>query len=155
MSIPIVVLGMTGSIGARVTARLKPEYDTIQFITSIARAKSEISTLQAGKSPPSDTDNVGSHNFSQRPQAVIFGRAYSDEAVEELRQHCGGSESGLAWVLSTKESRNRAAKAFPYGGDQDAFNRYADKTTAVTKSLLDQLKREGKLGKDGVYHYGE
>lgn len=127
----------------------------IQFITSIARAKSDISTLQAGKAPPPDPDNVGSHNFSQLPQAVVFGRAYGDELVEELRQHCGGSNSGLAWVLSTKESRESALKSFPFGGDQDAFNQYADKTTAVTKNLLDQLKREGKLGKDGVYYYAE
>lgn len=46
-------------------------------------------------------------------------------------------------------------KSFPFGGDQESFNQYADKTTAVTKDLLDQLKQEGKLGKDGVYYYAE
>lgn len=46
-------------------------------------------------------------------------------------------------------------KSFAYGGDENAFNQYADKSTAVTKNVLDQLRREGKLGKDGVYQYGE
>lgn len=58
-------------------------------------------------------------------------------------------------MLSTNESRESALKIYPFGKDQNAFNQYADKTTAVTKNLLDQLKREGKLGKDGVYHYAE
>ncbi|KAK4503687.1 hypothetical protein PRZ48_004602 [Zasmidium cellare] len=155
MSIPIVTLGMSGAVGSRVASRLRPEFDTIQFITSLPRAKSDLTTLLAGKSPPPDPDNVGSHNFSQKPQAVVFGRAYTDEAVEELRQHCGGSESGLAWVMSTKEARDKVMKGFPYGGDQEAFNRYADKTTAITKGVLEDLRREGKLGRDGVYYYGE
>lgn len=46
-------------------------------------------------------------------------------------------------------------KNLPPQGDPNALDQYAGHTAAVTKNLLNQLKEERKLGKDGLYWYGE
>lgn len=126
----------------------------MQFITSIERAKSEIPTLQSGKAPTKDPDNVGSHDFSKRPEAVIFGRGFEIVQVEDIRAACGGSSSGLVWLHSSQEGLNKVKTAHPDPNDPDSLDRYAQMTADVAKEVLDGIKSDGKWGRDGVYTYG-
>ena len=125
----------------------------IQFITSVQRCKTEIPILLRGGQPTPDPDNVGTHNFSAPPQAVIFGRGFTAENIQEIRQQCGGSNSGLAWLQGGADGTGDGKVKPPDKSDAAALDAYADKTAAQVKSVLNELKISGKLGKDGVHYF--
>ncbi|KAI1813277.1 hypothetical protein GGS20DRAFT_586696 [Poronia punctata] len=98
--IPVILCGARAEIGGRVTATIKPEIEVIQFIASVKDAKENFASLLAGNGPKTQISNdVGSHNFSRPPRAIIFGRGYTDEEVRELNRLFRGSASQpVAWI---------------------------------------------------------
>lgn len=73
----------------------------IHFIQSFEAAKAELPLLLAGRDPQvSEVNDVGTHNYSQPPRAVLLGRAFEEEQVEDLRKACSGAAlAPVAWLL--------------------------------------------------------
>ncbi|EME46089.1 hypothetical protein DOTSEDRAFT_70173 [Dothistroma septosporum NZE10] len=152
MATPIVTCGVTSKMALEVALRLLPEYEVIQFITSVERAKSEIPPLQAGQEVTPNPDNIGTHNFSKPPKAVIFGRGFDDAQVEKIRQTCRGDAYGLSWLMGKKADVEKIKSSPPDFSKPEVVNAYADQVSAVNKATLTKLKADGKLG-DGQLHY--
>ncbi|KAI0390140.1 hypothetical protein F5Y17DRAFT_462044 [Xylariaceae sp. FL0594] len=98
--IPVILCGKTVEVGEKVTPMIKPEIEVIQFINSFDDAKANLPSLLAGDGPKTHIANqVGSHDFSRPPRAVIFGRAFANEDVRELNRLCRGKgKQPVAWI---------------------------------------------------------
>ncbi|KAK9365346.1 hypothetical protein V1509DRAFT_642781 [Lipomyces kononenkoae] len=98
--IPVILCGKTTAIGKPVSEFLLPEYEVIHFIQSYEAAQSEIPQVLAGHDPQTRTP-IGTHNYSRPARAVILGRAFTPEQVEEVRKLCKGSaKDAVAWLVS-------------------------------------------------------
>lgn len=114
---------------------------------------SEIQTLQSGGAPPPDPDNIGSHNFTRSPVAVVFGSGIDSEDVEEIRQACGGTESKLAWVQGSAENKAKAKANPPDFKDSESLDSYAEKAASAAKKVLEDIREKDGFGVDGMYYY--
>ncbi|KAJ5825642.1 hypothetical protein N7474_002780 [Penicillium riverlandense] len=150
--LPVVLCGKTTKIGKPVSQLLQPEYEgsykshngptVIHFIQSFEAAKAELPLLLAGRDPQVSEVNdegVGTHNYSQPPRAVILGRAFDEDQVQELRQACAGaSPAPVAWLLGDPA---KAPTVMP-GPD------YAVTVTNDCKSVLAKWKEAGGVNED-------
>ncbi|KAK4899208.1 hypothetical protein LTR27_003439 [Elasticomyces elasticus] len=96
-----VLCGKTFEVGEKVTLLLKPEIEVIHFINSFEDAKDNLGELLAGRGPKQSckSNHIGSHNYSQLPRAVIFGRAFAEGEVNELnRLYRSTSSVPVAWI---------------------------------------------------------
>lgn len=125
----------------------------IQFITSVERAKAEIPLMLAGREPPKDPDNVGSHDFSKPPEAVLSGRGFGAQQMQTIREACGGADAGLVWVNSVEKSRANIASSPPDFSKAEVVEKYSDQVAASIKKVLAEVRQKGKWGVDGVYEY--
>ncbi|KAF7178943.1 hypothetical protein CNMCM7691_007767 [Aspergillus felis] len=97
---PVVACGRRTAVGQSVSQHLLPEYEVIHFIQSDEAAEAELPHLLAGRDPQSQNPNdVGTHDYSRPPRAVIFGRGYEPQQVEELKKKFAGiAKEPVAWV---------------------------------------------------------
>lgn len=67
---------------------------------SYEAAEAELPHLLAGRDPQTQSPNdIGTHDYSRPPRAVVFGRGYNPQQVEELKKKCAGiAEKPVAWV---------------------------------------------------------
>ncbi|KAI5359052.1 hypothetical protein Slin15195_G066830 [Septoria linicola] len=153
MAIPIIACGFGELVGGRTAPRLLPELEVIRFITSVQRAKIEIPLLLSGSQPDPGVDNVGTQNFSSPPKAVIFGRGFNSENVDDIRQACGGHASNVSWVHSMSHGSGAGQVKAPDSKDTTSLDAYAELTAAQVKAVLLDLKARGILGIEGVHVY--
>jgi len=142
--LPVILCGKTTQIGTGVIAALKPEYEVIHFVMTVAAGSAEIPALLKGEAATTDNE-LGSHDYSKAPQVVILGGGYDDEMVEEMRKAtkaAGAPE--VPWL------RPDATKPAPPLGPE-----YGKALVARLKTLMGEMKAEGKLGHgtEGVFWY--
>ncbi|GIC88901.1 uncharacterized protein Aud_005303 [Aspergillus udagawae] len=135
---PVVACGRKTAVGKTVSQHLLPEYEVIHFIQSYEAAEAELPHLLAGRDPQSQNPNdIGTHDYSRPPRAVIFGRGYEPQQVEELKKKMAGiAKEPVAWV------RGNPADA-PVGVP---LPDYAQKVAVDMKRLLGKWRDAG--GKD-------
>lgn len=63
-------------------------------------AEDELPHLLAGREPKCQNPNdIGTHDYSRLPRAVIFGRGYSPEQVEDLKKKFAGfAQEPVVWM---------------------------------------------------------
>ncbi|EAL84206.1 hypothetical protein KXW98_005273 [Aspergillus fumigatus] len=132
---PIVACGRSTATGKLVSQHLLPEYEVIHFIQSVEAAEAELPHLLAGRDPQSRYSNeLGTHDYSRPPRAVIFGRGYEPQQVEELKEKFAGvAKEPVAWV------RGNPADV-PAGGPGPD---YAQKVAADMKQVLKKWRDAG------------
>ncbi|KAJ6190238.1 hypothetical protein N7519_000259 [Penicillium mononematosum] len=91
-------------MGKSISQHLLPEYEVIHFMLSYEAAEAELPYLLAGREPQSQSPNeIGTHDYSRPPRAVIFGRGYGPQQVEELKKKFAGiAKEPVAWVRGTQ-----------------------------------------------------
>ncbi|KAL2796959.1 hypothetical protein BJX66DRAFT_298504 [Aspergillus keveii] len=98
--VPLVLLGQRVEVGKPVSESLRPEYEVIYFIQTAEVAKSELPKLLAGQEPIPATNDVGTGNFTQPPRVLMFGRGYTPEFVQELKNSLAGiAQQPVAWIV--------------------------------------------------------
>ncbi|KAI8948683.1 hypothetical protein F4801DRAFT_556188 [Xylaria longipes] len=142
--IPIVLCGKTLETGQGVTASLQPDIEVIHFINSFEYAKENLPDLLAGRGPKSpSTNQIGTHDYTKQPRAVIFGRAFDPADVKELNQLCRGTGSvPVAWIAG-----DPAVKP-PAHPDQA----YAKKGAENVKRAFMEWEKAGTGSEDIVYY---
>ncbi|OJJ02088.1 hypothetical protein ASPVEDRAFT_150790 [Aspergillus versicolor CBS 583.65] len=100
IAIPVILCGRTAAVGRPVSQLLRPDYEVIHFITSPEGAHADLPLLLAGRDPQSTAPNdIGTHNYTQPPRAVIFGRGFTPDFVQELKKaYADRSQEPVAWV---------------------------------------------------------
>ncbi|KAI0144485.1 hypothetical protein GGR57DRAFT_482191 [Xylariaceae sp. FL1272] len=100
--IPVILCGQAIEVAEKVAPSLEPEIEVIRFFNDAKEAKENIPSLLAGKGPKSASPNqVGTHDYSKVPRAVIFGRAIDPALVIELHELCkGAGQTPVAWIAS-------------------------------------------------------
>lgn len=159
--IPVILCGKTTQVGKPASEYLKPEYEgtntihrlkplvtnvvapVIHFIMSKEAGHAELPILLSGKEPqPASTNEVGSHDYTKPPQAVILGRGFNDNDIEFLRKTCEGV-SAVPWIKSGPKKLS----------DMTFSANYAAATVEKIKVVLAGLKEGDGMGRDGVYEY--
>ncbi|KAG4418694.1 hypothetical protein IFR04_008139 [Cadophora malorum] len=142
----IVLCGKTPQIATAVKAGLQPECEVIHVILSTSAGVSDLPKLLAGQTPPTqDSDNIGTQNYSQAPQAVVLGGGYDDEAVKTIRKACESvstGEKGVPWL------RPDSSIPVPPLGPK-----YGAAMVSRVKTALRELEEEGRAKGDGVYFF--
>lgn len=117
------------------------------FIQSSEAALAELPPLLAGRDPKSPHDNgVGTHDYSKRPRAVIFGRAFALKDIEELYKVFGNrSAEPVAWIAGDPAKQ-------PGPGTPPPGPAYAQVAANAVKAALSPWKEEGGV-KDGIIVY--
>lgn len=112
----------------------------IHFIQSFEAAKAELPVLLAGRDPQvSEANDVGTHNYSQPPRAVLVGRAFEEDQVEELRKACSGAaRAPVAWLLGDPAKLPTG----PPGPE------YAVEVANDCKNVLTKWKEDGGVNED-------
>ncbi|KAF7156376.1 hypothetical protein CNMCM6106_009643 [Aspergillus hiratsukae] len=133
--IPVVACGRTTAVGKPVSQFLLPEYEVIHFIQSLEAAEAELPHILAGREPQcQDPNDVGTHDYSQPPRAIIFGRGFAPEQVEELfKKFKGSAKEPVAWLRGDP-------KDVPVGGPGPG---YAEKVVGDMKKVLDKWRDAG------------
>jgi hypothetical protein len=116
----------------------------VHFIQTNEAALEEIPRLLAGRDPQSSDDNgVGTHEYGQPVRAVIFGRGYSLEDIEQFYKASAGSNvDPVAWIVG-----DPAKKPNPNGPPPGPG--YAQVAADGVKAALEKWKSEGAT-KDGI-----
>lgn len=106
----------------------------------------------AGGEPPHDPNNVSSHNFSQLPRHIVFGKGFQWPKLQEVRESAGGDGSGLCWYWAPLAPGEVPITVKDFSSVTDeTINMQTDKIVANMKRVLGEIISEGKEGKDGVY----
>lgn len=107
-------------------------------------AKSELTDVLVGRTPQSSNPNeVGTHDYSRPPRAIIFGRAFSLEQIQEVRDtHATTAKEPVAWIVGDP---SKALNGPPGPG-------YAQTAAESVKSALASWKNGGGA-KDEIILY--
>lgn len=154
---PVIACGRIPAMGKSISQHLLPEYEgfliytflnliyivlmlssVIHFILSYEAAEAELPHLLAGREPQSQKspNEIGSHDYSRPPRAVIFGRGYEPQQVEELKKKFARvAQEPVAWVRGDPAD-------LPAGGA--AGPDYAQKIAADMKKVLHQWRDGGE-----------
>ncbi|KAL4750553.1 hypothetical protein BDW72DRAFT_213326 [Aspergillus terricola var. indicus] len=154
-SIPVVLCGRRVEVGKPVADFLRPEYEgmvgwvrpllsssLIHFIASPEAVHAELPLLLSGQDPQpvvTSPNEVGTHDYSRPPRAVIFGRGYTSEFVQQLKEaYQRHSPEPVAWVMGDPA-------AAPTGPPSLA---YAEATANTVKNVLAAWREQG--GEDAL-----
>ena len=91
---------------------------------------------------PVEENEVGTHNYSAVPKVILFGRTYTDDKVQAVRDACKG-KAEVSWVVAGEPASKDAT--IPAG--------YATKVATNMKNVLNELCSTGEIGKEGLYKY--
>ncbi|KAH8928666.1 hypothetical protein BT69DRAFT_1346457 [Atractiella rhizophila] len=140
--VPLILIGKTAAIAAKVVAGLKPEYEVLHVILSIDEGVAAIHQILRGDAHLITLNNeLGTANHSVEPQAVLLGAIYPDEEVKRLRDAChidGGKQ-----VPSLRVKRIEDLTAEDVKPDSPDYPRAVLKRA---KDCLDKMSAEGRLG---------
>ncbi|KAF8215627.1 hypothetical protein K438DRAFT_1798993 [Mycena galopus ATCC 62051] len=142
--IPILVTGAAERVGSIVVSSMPPEYEVIHF-TLAAAANKEIPLLLKGEVPNPSSSNLGSGNWSVFPKAVVFGGAYEDGQIEDLRKLVAETVGTrrIPWLRVDSNLPHP-----PIGPE------YAANIIERAKAMLGKLEGEGKLDvEDDSIHF--
>jgi hypothetical protein len=116
----------------------------IHFINSFEDARVNLPDLVAGHGPKSPSSNhIGTHDYSEPPRAVIFGRAFDPAHIKELNHLCRGMGSTpIAWIAGDPTT------TFPAQPGPD----YAEKEAENVKRALARWRDAGPSDEDIVYY---
>jgi hypothetical protein len=116
----------------------------IHFIQSKEAALKEIPELLAGRDPQSSDDNsVGTRDYSRPPRAVIFGRGFDVEDIEQFyKASAGANKEPVVWIAGDPAKKPDPNAPPPGPG-------YARFATDSVKAVLETWKGEGAT-KDGI-----
>lgn len=114
--------------------------------TLAAAATTEIPLLLKGEVPSPSSSSLGSGNWSAFPKAIVFGGAYQDADVEELRKLVAATPGTrrIPWL------RVDSTLPHPPPGPE-----YAKAVVVRLKAMLAKLEEEGKFDveDDSVYMF--
>lgn len=113
----------------------------IHVCLSAASASAEIPLVLTGEVPPENPDNVGSKNYSQPPQAVVFGGGYEDEEFDAVRKAVEGKSNVPFLKFDTSKPTPPLGPA------------YGVYVAGRLKARLQELESQGHFGKDGVFSW--
>ncbi|KAL4981227.1 hypothetical protein BDW66DRAFT_4786 [Aspergillus desertorum] len=136
-SIPVVLCGRRVEVGQPVSDFLRPEYEVIHFIASPEALHAELPLLLSGQDPQSVTtspNEVGTHDYSRPPRAVVFGRGFALDLVQELKEaYQSYSKEPVAWVAGDPAT---APTGPPPPG-------YAEAAAKTVKNVLAAWREQG------------
>ncbi|KAF8215623.1 hypothetical protein K438DRAFT_1560668 [Mycena galopus ATCC 62051] len=141
--IPILVTGGAERVGSIVVSTMQPEYEVIHF-TLAAASTTEIPLLLQGEVPSPSSSNLGSGNWSVFPKAIVFGGAYEDGQIEDLRKLVAETV-GTRRIPWLRVDNNLSHP--PIGPE------YAALIVERAKAMLSKLEGEGKFDveDDSIY----
>ncbi|CBF80104.1 hypothetical protein AN7786.2 [Aspergillus nidulans FGSC A4] len=144
-SIPVILCGRRVEVGKPVSEVLRPEYEVIHFIASPEAVHAELPLLLSGQDPqPAVTspNDVGTHDYSRPPRAVVFGRGYAPEFVQQLKERYQSyCPEPVAWVMGDPAT---APTDPPPPG-------YAEATANTIKNVLATWREQGERDAFLVY----
>lgn len=142
----------------------------IHAILTPHQAATELPIVLDGKvPPPSDPINLGTADYSRMPIAVVTGgvsyipmssvrkrltreKAYDDATIAEMKKACEGAKgSNIPWLRADK-SKMKAGPPPPKGVGA-ILEPYAEAISGRVKVMLQELEKNGKLGKSGTFSY--
>ncbi|KAL8808574.1 MAG: hypothetical protein Q9200_004237 [Gallowayella weberi] len=128
--VPIILCGAKTSLGKESANFMRPEFE-------------EIPRLLLSEQPqPVESNEVGTHNYSALPKAVLFGRTYTDDKLRAVFDACKG-KGDISWVIPGEA----AAKNEVIGPG------HATKVATNMKMVLTELVNTGKMGQEGHFKY--
>ncbi|KAK6969006.1 hypothetical protein R3P38DRAFT_2671605 [Favolaschia claudopus] len=139
-AIPILVSGAGAQVGAHVVKSMAPEYEVIHF-TFAAAATKEIPLLLKREVPKDPSSDLGSGNWDVFPKALVFGGAYKDEMIEDVRKAVAQTE-GVKRIPWLRVDNNKPHPPPETGAD------YASLIVSRLKAMLMKLEDEGKFDAD-------
>jgi len=159
--VPIVLCGAKVALGLESANFMKPEfegielvdlfpdvsfsltYKVIHFCASVDAACAEIPRLLSKEQPqPVEENEVGTHNYSATPKAILVGRTYTDDKLQAVRDSCKG-KAEVSWVVPGEAaSKNETIAAG-----------HATRVATNMKNVLNELCSTGEIGKEGLYKY--
>ncbi|KAL8813737.1 MAG: hypothetical protein Q9223_006967 [Gallowayella weberi] len=141
--VPIILCGAKTSLGKESANFMRPEFEVIHFCASVDAACAEIPRLLLSEQPqPVESNEVGTHNYSALPKAVLFGRTYTDDKLRAVFDACKG-KGDISWVIPGEA----AAKNEVIGPG------HATKVATNMKMVLTELVNTGKMGQEGHFKY--
>ena len=106
-------------------------------------ACAEIPRLLSNEQPqPIEENEVGTHNHSTPPKAILFGRTYTDDKLEAVRASCKG-KAEVSWVVPGE----------PASKNETITAGHATRVATNMKNVLNELCTTGEMGKEGLYKY--
>ncbi|GAB1311045.1 hypothetical protein MFIFM68171_01255 [Madurella fahalii] len=142
MGAPVILCGKTEAVGAGVIADLKPEFDVIHFIMSPEAGAAQIPAIFKGEQEVETNSELGSHDYSTKPVAVIMGGGYQDAGIEAMMK-ASASIHPVPWLRP-----DLSIPAPPFGTPD-----YGKALVQRIKVLLAQLEQEGKMHEEKVFWY--
>lgn len=124
-------------------------FSVIHFLNSAETASTELPLLFAGKKPDASSfANIGTQDYSRRPQAVVLGGAFTNSMVDALRKDCAGAVNA-PWMTAgmTEQQLEELAKSPPDPAT------YGPSVAKLIKGAMVRVQEEGKWNVDGVYSY--
>jgi hypothetical protein len=110
-------------------------FSVIHFIQTVEAAEAELPHILAGREPQcQDPNDVGTHDYSRPPRAIIFGRGFAPEQVEGLFEKFKGcATEPVAWLRGDPKD----APVGPPGPG------YAQEVVVDMKKVLDKWREAG------------
>lgn len=124
-------------------------FAVIHFLSSAETASFELPRLFAGQKPgQSSFANIGTQDYSRRPQAVVLGGAFTNTMVDTLRKDCANTVNA-PWMTAgmTEQQLEKLERSPP---DPATYGPFVAK---LIKGAMARVKEEGKWDADGVYSY--
>ncbi|KAH8433845.1 uncharacterized protein LDX57_011482 [Aspergillus melleus] len=140
-SVPVILCGRSEQIGATVVEAVKPELEVIHFIMTTDTGVDEIPALLRGEKNVPANSALGSKNYDWGVEAIIFGAAYSDQAVQLLRDASQGLKP-VPWLRV-----DTSKPALPLGPE------YGKALVARIKEAVKELQAKGQMNEDAVVYY--
>ncbi|KAL8794954.1 MAG: hypothetical protein Q9195_002536 [Heterodermia aff. obscurata] len=142
--IPIILCGAKATLGQESANFMKPEFEVIHFCASVDAACAEIPRLLSDEDPrPAEGNEVGTHNYSARPKAVLLGRTYTDDKLQAVLEACKG-KGEVSWVIPGEAA----------GKNEGIGPGHATKVATIMKNVLVDLVNTGRMGTAGEFKYG-
>ena len=115
----------------------------IHFCASVDAACVEIPRLLSNEEPqPVEENEVGTHNYGTTPKAILFGRTYTDDKLQAVRDACEG-KAELSWVVPGE----------PASKNETIGAGHATKVATNMKNVLNELCKTGEIGREGLHKY--
>jgi hypothetical protein len=114
----------------------------IHFILTPEAGAAQIPAIFKGEQQVETTSALGSHDYSQKPVAVILGGGYDDAGTEVMMKAAAGIHP-VPWL------RPDLSKPAPPVGTPE----YGQALVQRIKLLLAQLEQEGKMREEKVVYY--
>ncbi|MCJ1423534.1 hypothetical protein MMC29_001418 [Sticta canariensis] len=141
--VPIVLCGAKVALGLESANFMKPEFEVIHFCASVDAACAEIPRLLSNEEPqPVEENEVGTHNYSAPPKAILVGRTYTDDKLQAVRDCCR-AKAEVSWVVPGE----------PASKNESIVAGHATRVATNMKNVLNELCSTGNMGKEGLYKY--